>query len=175
MKFLILIKEKYIKIILSMEGILSSINRHDVVKTKKKLESVPTEEQIKLLKSKPWWNDNHNIGNKFLAQIIPGTHLVAHPSDATEIENLVMFESNVKIYFIDKNIIFKKMENSHCHDNVFLLLALKKLKSMQSGYALSKDGLWRHHSWGIDKNDKIVETTIERLVYVCSVELLAEK
>ena len=34
-----------------------------------------------------------------------------------------------------------------------------------TGYALSDDGLWRQHSWGLLTDDRVVETTVARLRY----------
>jgi hypothetical protein len=35
-----------------------------------------------------------------------------------------------------------------------------------SGYALTGDGLWRQHSWGVDAADgRVIETTVRRVRY----------
>lgn len=52
---------------------------------------------------------------------------------------------------------------SRCHQNVATLYAKGKLK-ICTGYALSDDGLWRQHSWGLDRGT-IVETTEVRVLY----------
>jgi len=60
----------------------------------------------------------------------------------------------------------KPMTDSACHDNVSRLWMLKKreIVGIGTGYALSGDGLWRQHSWGIHR-DGIVETTVPREKY----------
>lgn len=58
------------------------------------------------------------------------------------------------------------MERSACHVNVTRLWEAKKsdLLGIGTGYALSEDGLWRQHSWGIRRYG-ILETTKPRLRY----------
>lgn len=70
----------------------------------------------------------------------------------------------------EENIVFIEMEPGRCHDNVEILYKKKKIKEQCEGYALSKDGVWRNHSFGIDDNGNIVETTEKRLCYVCVCE-----
>lgn len=55
---------------------------------------------------------------------------------------------------------------SECHSNVARLYyrsagALR----IVTGYALSPDGLWRQHSWAMEGDDTIVETTDSRVLY----------
>jgi hypothetical protein len=61
------------------------------------------------------------------------------------------------------------MERSRCHWNVEELWRRKKLLAVFSGYALSEDGLWRGHSWGVrgasPRSRHIVETTEARQKY----------
>ena len=38
--------------------------------------------------------------------------------------------------------------------------------TIATGYALSGDNLWRQHSWGIDPDGVLAETTDERHAYV---------
>lgn len=58
---------------------------------------------------------------------------------------------------------------SQCHRNTCELWELNKDKmKICTGYALSDDGMWRQHSWGIVKTPrsiKIIETTKERVAY----------
>lgn len=52
-----------------------------------------------------------------------------------------------------------------CHYNSSLLWLKSKEKiKICTGFALSNDGVWRVHSWGLEKN-KIIETTEKRLLY----------
>jgi hypothetical protein len=60
----------------------------------------------------------------------------------------------------------KVMERSSCHKNIAALWIAKqsRLVGIGTGYALSDDGLWRQHSWGIRRNG-ILETTKGRVKY----------
>jgi len=53
-----------------------------------------------------------------------------------------------------------------CHENVAELWLEKAtgVSDIGIGYALSEDGLWRQHSWAVQKTD-IIETTEERVKY----------
>jgi hypothetical protein len=63
-------------------------------------------------------------------------------------------------------IVAKNMEMSNCHENVAKLWLDRRsrLTAIATGYALSGDGLWRQHSWGIRRRS-IVETTAPRVKY----------
>ena len=58
------------------------------------------------------------------------------------------------------------MKSSSCHRNVAAVWTKKKfgIVGIATGYALSDDGLWRQHSWGILR-DGVLETTEKRLKY----------
>jgi len=56
-------------------------------------------------------------------------------------------------------------EPSHCHDNVAELWRRGVIEHVVTGYALSDDGLWRSHSWGVRSDGYLVETTVERVRY----------
>jgi hypothetical protein len=53
-----------------------------------------------------------------------------------------------------------------CHDNAALLWLLGTADAIGTGYALSDDGLWRQHSWGVDGDGRVIETTCPRVRYV---------
>ena len=55
--------------------------------------------------------------------------------------------------------------NSACHLNVGRLFDEKRLAAIVTGWALSEDGIWRQHSWGIDWKGRLVETTLPRTRY----------
>ena len=63
-------------------------------------------------------------------------------------------------------ITLKNMKSSSCHQNVAALWIHRKagIVAIATGYALSEDGLWRQHSWGILR-DGILETTEPRTRY----------
>jgi len=58
------------------------------------------------------------------------------------------------------------MDRSSCHQNVAAIWRNREhgIVAIATGYALSEDGLWRQHSWGIAR-DGLIETTEERLKY----------
>ena len=60
----------------------------------------------------------------------------------------------------------KRMFEGACHRNVsrLWLSNSRALVGTGTGYALSADGLWRQHSWGVQSRG-IVETTSERQPY----------
>jgi hypothetical protein len=41
-----------------------------------------------------------------------------------------------------------------------------EVPAIGTGYALSEDGLWRQHSWGLREDGGVVETTSGREMYV---------
>ncbi|MDR3674477.1 MAG: hypothetical protein P4N24_03235 [Acidobacteriota bacterium] len=58
------------------------------------------------------------------------------------------------------------MKDSLCHENVAAVWKARRFEiiAIATGYALSDDGLWRRHSWGILRNG-VLETTEARLQY----------
>ena len=63
-------------------------------------------------------------------------------------------------------ILFHVMKSSSCHRNVASVWIRKEfgIVGIATGYALSDDGLWRQHSWGVLRNG-VLETTQEKLKY----------
>lgn len=77
-------------------------------------------------------------------------------------------------HLIEQGSLFNKQglevikgEPSRCHENVFALWANKPDDYLiVTGYGLSDDGIWRPHSWCVDrKTGKIIETTERREEY----------
>lgn len=58
-----------------------------------------------------------------------------------------------------------KMRPSQCHDNVDELVKTNSRYKEYSGFALSEDGAWRFHSWVVDGDKGVIETTSPRLAY----------
>ena len=157
-------------------GSNNEISKQQINEIKKKITEYPDMDRINFLTNRPWWNSDHTKINEYLKTLIPGTQLVANPSDKEEVQKFIESMKNVTIKIADnKNIKLQRMDNSQCHQNSFMLLLNKNIKQMNSGYALSADGLWRHHSWCIDMNNNIIETTIKRLIYVSSNVIDKEK
>ncbi|MEH0934527.1 hypothetical protein [Micromonospora psammae] len=57
-------------------------------------------------------------------------------------------------------------EENGCHANAAILWTDATVAAVGTGYALSADGLWRQHSWGVDADGTVVETTFERQRYM---------
>ncbi len=57
-------------------------------------------------------------------------------------------------------------KDNDCHANVAALWVWGQVPEIGTGYALSEDGLWRQHSWGLRESGVVVETTYARLRYV---------
>lgn len=57
-------------------------------------------------------------------------------------------------------------KKSRCHENAEALYRKGKGKyRLAYGYGLTSDGLWRQHSWLLEQDGTIVETTVRRTVY----------
>jgi hypothetical protein len=72
---------------------------------------------------------------------------------------------------IEGGVIFAKIRGlalgrrSECHGNASRIWLDGRVAMIGTGYALSGDGLWRQHSWGLTRREEVVETTVERLLY----------
>ena len=54
----------------------------------------------------------------------------------------------------------------NCHTNSASLWAANKGQlTLVTGYALSRDGMWRCHSWCVGMGGKVIETTEKRVLY----------
>lgn len=59
-----------------------------------------------------------------------------------------------------------KGEPSRCHSNSALCWdENRELCTICTGYALTRDGMWRQHSWILTHEGKVVETTVKRVQY----------
>mgnify|MGYP000406868450 CR=1 FL=1 len=142
-------------------------NSENRVNTLKSFENyryeIPDKDKIEFLTSRPWFTNSHKNLNEILNELAPDTHIVAVPFEHIEINNVTnkceLFDTRIH------DIKLIKMENSRCHDNCEILFNSCNSNKLYSGYALSQDGLWRFHSWCVDKNNCILETTQERLIY----------
>jgi hypothetical protein len=68
-------------------------------------------------------------------------------------------KKNGYLHSID-GLHFAKGKAHDCHDNVCTLVKKDPTVQTATGYGLDKkEGVWYRHSWGVDKDNKIVETT----------------
>jgi len=57
-------------------------------------------------------------------------------------------------------------ERSRCHSNsAYCWDENRELCSICTGYALTRDGMWRQHSWILTNDRIVVETTVKRIQY----------
>lgn len=122
--------------------------------------------------TRPWWNQYHVTIDQFLRKLFPHTVLVPVPWDTPIASSLAkMIEADTDelptvTTIIPDHLIMKKMSDSMCHDNCAELLHKGLCNAMVTGYALSPDGAWRHHSWCLDHECNIIETTERRIAYI---------
>jgi hypothetical protein len=90
-----------------------------------------------------------------------GTHLVAPTEPDPDVDGLLVSGS-----VMEGAVHFEEMAENSCHWNVAALWLQRRedLVAVATGYALSTDGLWRQHSWGMRRN-AIFETTAVRTCY----------
>lgn len=84
-------------------------------------------------------------------------------------DDLDAIESDSQFWY-GHNVMLRKGQPSHCHQNIACqYLGNPKHLKICTGYALTDDGIWRQHTWGLftykTKPDLIVESTIPRLAY----------
>ncbi len=64
------------------------------------------------------------------------------------------------------DIILTKGKGSRCHQNTLFLKESNPHLMACAGWSLSRDGIWRQHSWCVEPGDwRIIETTAKRLAY----------
>tara|TARA_B100002019_G_C21256613_1_gene594210 strand:- start:1790 stop:2296 length:507 start_codon:yes stop_codon:yes gene_type:complete len=120
-----------------------------------------------------FWNTNYqgtlntyqkklkNLSQKILSF---GGNQVVLPSIEEDLEYIQMRG----VFCIGEHSILKRGLPSQCHRNSCDLYMMEEREDffIMTGYALSKDGFWRQHSWCVDyKNEKIIETTEPRIAY----------
>jgi len=90
-----------------------------------------------------------------------GEFVVAPPTLDTNVSELIECG-----FVMGGAVVVKAGRVSECHDNVAGLWRVRRLGmvGIGTGYALTDDGLWRQHSWGILR-EGILETTVARVKY----------
>ena len=90
-----------------------------------------------------------------------GEFLVAPPKPDGDVGEIL--ESG---FLFEGEILFRPMKRSSCHQNVASMWKMRRhgVVGIATGYALSEDGLWRQHSWGV-RRDGVLETTEARVKY----------
>jgi hypothetical protein len=72
----------------------------------------------------------------------------------------------VRGFLMSGPVSLKYMKANGCHQNIASIWKARRfgIVGIATGYALSEDGLWRQHTWGVLRNG-VLETTEERLKY----------
>ena len=144
------------------------MNSEELEYIQRKLFTKPNKEHIEWLEKKNWWNGIHTKFQKYLSKLVPYTHLVPKPCADDDMRRILGGRGQMRIVYDNDDIIVNVMEEYECHSNSKKLMKQGKIKQLHIGYALSTNGLWYQHSWGIDFDNKIVETTEQRIVYLTS-------
>jgi hypothetical protein len=92
---------------------------------------------------------------------IGGTELVAPPGLDPDVRLLI-----TSGFVMGGPVQHEFIRDSKCHENIARAWKGRKsgIVGIGTGYALSGDGLWRQHSWGL-RREGILETTVERVKY----------
>lgn len=97
---------------------------------------------------------------------IAGREMVIMPNGERDIDDIL---ANGRIF--PKTYKKVRGERSNCHENGMKQWLRHPTKyRIAGGYALSEDGLWRQHSWLVDKMDRTYETTVPRVMYYGTVD-----
>jgi hypothetical protein len=90
-----------------------------------------------------------------------GTYIVAPSKPDPDVPALI--ESG---FVMGGFATLKRLAASACHQNVSAIWSARKhgIIGIGTGYALTEDGLWRQHTWGLLR-EGLLETTEMRLKY----------
>lgn len=137
------------------------------VKLRAKITVPADEEQLSVLRENKFTPDSATPATKELITFLCSMAGFAACLDGTDIEThydkKIMKDGQL---WRGYNSISMKGERSNCHSNTCGLYLHNKDKiRVVSGYALSRDGIWRGHSWGVTKRNIPVETTTKRVLY----------
>ena len=103
---------------------------------------------------------------KQIDKLILGTHIVAAPGDCLNSQKDI-FDQDFVMTITNNNFLVKLMETSQCHKNCENLFKNNdEIIQWHIGFALSNDRRWRSHSWCVNINNTIIETTVTRLAYL---------
>lgn len=157
---------------------LSSLSIEQVkTLTADKLSSMEILKQISCDPMDPAWKarmDENKTSSKYITKYkllisrllyIGGEEVLIPGGYEKDYENIVKYGQ----LWSGQGSVLMKGEPCHCHSNASNLWEQNKDKTVIcTGYALSKDGLWRQHSWLVwlkPRVNKIVETTVPRVAY----------
>lgn len=87
-----------------------------------------------------------------------GGNVVVFMTDEAHDANRIMPDTRQRVRLL-------RGRHNECHDNVARLATAHPTWQPRTGFALSPDGIWRWHSWLLNRNS-IIETTVERTAYL---------
>lgn len=125
---------------------------------------VLTEDEIKFLRSRVHRWKIHDDFQNFLDEHVPGTWIVPVCDD--ELNNALMRMDKIFAPILGDRVVIRHMEDSMCHDNCEILQSREPDLVWYIGWVLSEDARWRSHSWMVDVEGNVIETTEERLIYL---------
>ena len=109
------------------------------------------------IRANPLWRE---LGERL--KLIGGTAVCA----AFEEDMNLILRAGATWAPMQKDILLIHGENCRCHENALCLWETNPDLQVCTGYALSKDGIWRSHSWCFDqKANRVLETTKRRVAY----------
>jgi len=127
-----------------------------------------TKEQVAFLENKKMELFKHSPHHKELFDKLEeeeNTLVVASYDTPKTVKKIL--EKNTD--FSVSKVTLKRGQPSSCHSNSASLSARNENYHIATGYALSKDGLWRQHTWVVQQNQakgwNIIETTEKRVKY----------
>jgi hypothetical protein len=91
-----------------------------------------------------------------------GQRLVIPPAPDPELPALLGPHCRV---FRAGDAVLRPATPNECHRNTVALWLQGDAKII-CGYALSPDGAWVQHTWGLAADDRVIETTVPRALYV---------
>lgn len=131
------------------------------------------EERVQFLRTRPWYRRYHAQLQELVSEYLPGTYVVAPDDDEDYVDTCRLLRGEgqplLRVPEGDDEIVLMQMKRGACHHNCAQLLRRQRIAKIVSGWALDRvrsEPLWRYHSWGVDTQGRIVETSVPMQVYV---------
>lgn len=112
-----------------------------------------TPSQIQFLRSRPWWQEFHEVHQETIVRLFPGTHIVAHHKCPE------WFDHHIDKFQLVNATPVRSVPDKPCPDFDTLSgwLFENGAARVWTGYRLDSDGLWRSCIWGDDADGTIVK------------------
>lgn len=129
-----------------------------------------SDEDVAWLRARPWYEPEvYDPLQKIVAELSPGSHVVAFHCDMAKLcAKLIVALNPTPVIIKDEKtqLVMRPGTPGDSHNNVSKLFVGRMVRDWMQGYALDIDGRWRNHSWGLDNQGRVVETTDRRLIYL---------